>query len=64
MGMIVSSYLSRGIFRLKGIVRFFLDCEGEGVTNLILVEVSIPMIFLHLFQVFDDLVEVLMGDLV
>ena len=46
-----------GDFQARGNC-LFLNYEREMVTNLILIETSIPMISLHLFQVLDDLVEV------
>ena len=42
---------------------FFLDCEGERVVVLVLVEILIPTVPLHLFEVLDDLVQVSPSDL-
>ena len=42
----------------------FLDCEREGIADLILIGVPILTVSLHFFQVLDDLVEVSTSDLV
>ena len=52
-----------GDFQAKGNC-FFLNYEKEMVTELILIETSIPMISFYLFQVIDDLVKVSTDNLV
>ena len=44
--------------------RLFLDCEGEGIVVFILIGILILVIPFHLFEDFDDLVQVSSGDLV
>ena len=43
---------------------FLLECEGQRIVVLLLIKVLVLMIFLHLLEVFDDLIQVTPTDLV
>ena len=63
LGSIIPSYLSRGIFKLKGVVSSYIPKERESL-DLVLVGMSVLAVPFHFLEVFDDPIKVTSGDLI